>query len=231
MNHLGLFAKYWQPGQVKTRLAAGIGPQKASRIYYVFLRHLLARLGGCGEVRTIGYCPANKKDEFAQLTRPGLWGLVPQHGDDLGERMRNFFAWALRNTDVDSSEKTNVVLIGSDTPHLTPAHIDRAFHLLEESQIVLGPSSDGGYYLIGMADTCFPVFNEVNWSTPKVMEQTLTHLRRINVSWELLPVMTDIDELVDLDELKTFLESNSSQQNMRLLEAINAVDYQAEPND
>ena len=74
MNHLGLFAKYWQPGQVKTRLAARIGSKKASQIYYAFLSHLLARLGECGDVRTIAFFPEDKQDEFVQLSPNGLWG-------------------------------------------------------------------------------------------------------------------------------------------------------------
>ena len=231
MNHLGLFAKYWQPGQVKTRLAAGIGPQQASQIYYAFLCHLLEVLGGCGNVRTVSYCPDDKKDEFAHLTRQGSWGLVPQHGDDLGKRMGHFFAWALQRNNIHHSEKIKVVLIGSDTPHLTPVRVEQAFEALEQSPIVLGPSSDGGYYLIGMTDKCFPVFDEVNWSTSKVLEQTMAHLEKTRVAWKLLPEMIDIDDLDDLNELIKILESNLSPQNLRLLKAINAVNYQAQPNE
>ena len=231
LNHLGLFAKYWQPGQVKTRLGARIGPLKASQIYYAFLSHLLARLGKCGDVRTIAFFPEGKKDELARLSHSGLWGYVSQQGDDLGERMSHFFRWALRGTDRDRSERMKVVLIGSDTPHLTQSRIEQAFHALDESEIVLGPSSDGGYYLIGMADTCMPVFEGVNWSTPQVLTQTLGRLERLDVSWELLPEMTDIDELEDLDELTTSLASNPGDQNTQLLNAINAVNYQAETNE
>ena len=231
MNHLGLFAKYWQPGQVKTRLAARIGPRQASGIYYAFLSHSLVQLGKCGDERTIAYDPVNREFEFARLTHNGVWGRVPQHGRDLGERMSHFFEWAFGVADLKSAERTKVVLIGSDTPQLAPLRIEQAFTALDDSQIVLGPSSDGGYYLIGMADRCWPVFENVNWSTPQVMDQTLHCIKQLGTSWKLLPVMTDVDELDDLEELTKFLKSNPNDSNKKLLKAINAVDLQAEKND
>ena len=156
---------------------------------------------------------------------------VSQQGGNLGERMSHFFQWALHGADRVPAERTKVVLVGSDTPHLTQARIEQAFNVLEKSEVVLGPSSDGGYYLIGMADTCQPVFEGVDWSTPHVLKQTLSRLKQLEVSWELLPEMTDIDELEDLDELTRCLESDPSDQNTQLQNAINAVNYQAEINE
>ncbi len=138
MSHLGLFAKFWQPGQVKTRLASRLGKHKASQLYYAFLSHLLVRLGDCGDVRTIAYAPPDQKHEFARLTQDGLWGLVSQQGDDLGERMQHFFEWAMGGATSGRSERTKVVLIGSDTPQLDPSHVEQAFRALEDSEHRVG---------------------------------------------------------------------------------------------
>lgn len=231
MNHLGLFAKYWQPGKVKTRLAAQMGHSKAGQVYRAFLNHMLARLGECGDVRTIAYSPPEKKNEFVRLTSNANWGLVSQRGDDLGERMSNFFLWALDGAIAGRATRTRVVLIGSDTPQLSPARIEQAFAALDKAEIVLGPSSDGGYYLIGMANKYWPVFEDVNWSTSLVLKQTLGRLEQLRVDCELLPEMTDIDEPDDLEHLTKFLESNPSERNAQLLDAINAIDQQAKTNE
>ncbi len=82
-----------------------------------------------------------------------------------------------------------------------------------------------------MANRCLPVFEGVNWSTPQVWKQTLARLEKQNVAWERLPEMNDVDELEDLEKLTTFLESNPSEPNMQLLEAINVIYHRAEINE
>jgi glycosyltransferase A (GT-A) superfamily protein (DUF2064 family) len=81
-----------------------------------------------------------------------------------------------------------------------------------------------------MANTCLPVFDGVKWSTPQVLQQTLDRLKQLGVAWTLLPEMTDIDKLEDLEELIHFLKSNPGIQNTQLLDAINAVEAQAWTN-
>ena len=234
MNHLGLFAKYWEPGKVKTRLAATIGPDAACRVYRCFLSHLGSALADVADVRTVGFSPADKQVEFEALMGEA-WNLVPQSPGDLGVRMRHFFDSAhqanalLRSQLEPASPRSKVILIGSDTPNLSSDRIQNAFELLGEQQVVLGPCSDGGYYLIGMAEQTFELFENVDWSTERVLEQTMNKLAEQGIEFSLLPQMTDVDQESDLVELICQLrdgQSRLSQNDVSLLAAIDDLNLE-----
>ena len=150
LNHLGLFAKYWEPGKVKTRLAAGIGPQAACRVYRCFLEHLVHGFAQFADVRTIGFSPDDKNDEFQKLAGSD-WNLIPQSPGDLGIRMHRFFEAAFKvnkNLTIEAATeptRSKVILIGSDTPHLPLTLVESAFEILDRNQVVLGPCTDGGF--------------------------------------------------------------------------------------
>ena len=228
MNHLGLFAKYWEPGKVKTRLARDLGPLCASKIYLTFLRHLLAGMSEFGDVRTVGYSPPDKRDQFA-IEVGSAWGLTPQFDGDLGARMETFFVWAHQeNRLVAAGEQSSVVLIGSDTPHLPAALIGQAFAWLQEKAVVLGPSTDGGYFLIGMSERSYPIFENVAWSTESVLDQTIAHLDQQGLDYELLEPMTDIDHLEDLTCLSERLKNEPQKfapRDQELLVAIEKIAF------
>ena len=211
MNHLGIFAKYWEPGKVKTRLARSLGKIRASQIYFTFFKHLLLRLSEAGEVRTVGFAPAEKHRAFAEEVGEA-WGLTPQSDGQLGARMRDFFEWAHRENrqSTRDSERSNVILIGSDTPHLPGELIQRAFELLEEYPVVLGPSTDGGYYLLGMSESCYPIFDGINWSTDQVLSQTVMQLKKQGLRYALLEPLTDVDEYQHLKKLIERLREQSN---------------------
>ena len=201
MNELGLFAKFWQPGRVKTRLAADLSEKASCRLYQHFLSHLINQLGQAGDCRTIVYSPADRKPEF-QKAAGTRWQTTPQVDSDLGQRMRAFFELSLRRaadpaTSGDSSTRKTVV-IGSDCPQLTARNIQQAFDRLDQEPVVLGPTDDGGYYLIGMRDECFGLFEDIEWSTERVLTQTRERLKSLNVGWTELDQKSDIDTLKDL---------------------------------
>src|SRR5690606_6809573 len=102
---------------------------------------------------------------FSELAQPH-WQVVPQADGDLGERMRRFFEAAF----IAGAQR--VVLIGSDSPTLPRERLDEAFRKLSTCDVVLGPSDDGGYYLIGCARPIDAIFKDISWSTPQVFEQT-----------------------------------------------------------
>lgn len=203
-----MFAKFWEPGKVKTRLAADVGEKVACEIYKSFLSHLICRCAKTANKRTVVFSPVERQLEFGQLTHDGIWDLAAQSGDGLGTRMRKFFEWAF---EVSTLTPKNVILIGSDTPHLAPQTIENAFSLLADNDVVLGPCTDGGYYLVGMALKTQPIFDEVDWSTSRVLEQTLSQINKANLTCSLLEPMTDVDELKDLEELIACLESAGDQ--------------------
>lgn len=201
MNELGLFAKFWQPGRVKTRLAADLDENASCSLYQHFLSHLINQLGQAGDCRTIVYSPADRTPEF-QLAAGNCWQTTPQAEGDLGQRMRTFFELSL-NRPADSSNSGNsstrkTVVIGSDCPQLTASNIQQAFDQLDREPVVLGPTDDGGYYLIGMRDECFGVFEDIEWSTERVLSQTRERLESLGIGWTELDQKSDIDTLKDL---------------------------------
>jgi rSAM/selenodomain-associated transferase 1 len=213
MNLLALFAKHWQPGTVKTRLAARWGPTRASEVYLAFLRHMLARFAAVGDERWLVFSPAESQAAFRPLPGSG-WRLVPQATGDLGQRMAVLFNQAfVRGADP-------VVLIGSDSPTLPVAHIEQAFELLQDVPVVLGPAADGGYYLIGAAGRAPPVFTGIEWSTPRVWEQTIAHLQAAGLSYACLPPWHDVDTPADLDLLRHELSRATSAEDLALRAAI-----------
>ncbi|MFV1965415.1 MAG: TIGR04282 family arsenosugar biosynthesis glycosyltransferase [Pirellulaceae bacterium] len=203
MQHLGIFAKYWEPGTVKTRLAAAIGRNRASNLYRSFLECLIERFARSGERRELCYWPKTRHEEFAELA-PGDWMLRPQSDGDLGMRMHLFFTEAFREGN------QRVVLIGSDSPTLPVELVHEAFERLNHHDVVLGPSEDGGYYLVGSSLRPPPIFGRIDWSTPSVWEQTVGQLQAKGCSYAQLPRWYDVDELKDLERLRLELEHLAS---------------------
>jgi rSAM/selenodomain-associated transferase 1 len=190
-----MFAKYWQPDSVKTRLAGGIGAANAARVYHAFVVALASRFETVADRRLLCFAPPERLLEFSALAEPH-WTAVPQATGNLGERMSAFFREAFR------SGANRVVLIGSDSPTLPTANVARAFELLSEHDVVLGPTPDGGYYLIGARTAAPTIFEDVAWSTPHVFRQTIERLRAADLTYEQLPTWYDVDELADLIRLR-----------------------------
>jgi rSAM/selenodomain-associated transferase 1 len=199
---LGLFAKYWEPGAVKTRLAASIGPEAASRLYRTFLETLLARFATVADRRIVVFTPDDRQPGFAALV-PLAWELWPQGTGDLGQRMRGFLQ-AARN-----QAARRIVLIGSDSPDLPGEYLELAFRHLQTHRVVVGPSVDGGYYLIGVSGTIPDVFSEIPWSTPDVFRQTERRLQELGLPYAVLPRWYDVDELQDLRRMSLALQQAS----------------------
>ncbi|MFQ5733715.1 MAG: TIGR04282 family arsenosugar biosynthesis glycosyltransferase [Planctomycetaceae bacterium] len=197
MNTLGIFAKHPQPGRVKTRLAAGLGDQRAAELYAAFVGDLIDRFGAAADRRILAYAP--HEPEAAAYFRGlcgGRFALWPQPSGDLGGRMRAFFA------DAFEGGAERVVLIGSDSPTLPVRYVQQAFDDLAVADCVLGPATDGGYYLIAMRRIIPAAFNDVEWSGPRVLEQTVQRLRETGDSLRMLPVWYDVDSPADLKFLR-----------------------------
>jgi len=198
---LGLFAKYWEPGQVKTRLAASLGAERAAEVYRHFLVTLLGRLADCRAEKCLAYTPASRVGEFREIAPEG-WQLELQAEGDLGERMEAFFASRF------AAGFERVVLVGSDSPQLPLAAIQQAFEQLHESQVVLGPTEDGGYWLVGAAGGTPDIFRGIPWSTPQVWEATSRALQTANLRHSTLRVCYDVDNGDDLQRLLDELQAS-----------------------
>ena len=212
---LGMFAKYWEPGKVKTRLAAGLGAERAAEVYRHFLKALLERLTEIDTDRFLEYTPAERTDEFQSIAS-NSWQLEPQAEGNLGVRMETFFADKFRNG------YERVVLVGSDSPQLPQEAIRQAFDLLKETQVVLGPTEDGGYWLVG-ASGCVPkIFHDIPWSTPQVWDATIAALNAAGHSHSTVEVCYDVDNGDDLQRLISDLQDSIGQDSHldRLLERL-----------
>ena len=221
MNQLGLFAKFWQPGAVKTRLAASVGTEAACKLYRAFVFHLLSRHRDCGDTRTVVFSPCEKESEFRKAI-PDSWNLTPQSSGDLGERMKAFFEsqFELKQNipGRDDQEPDKILIIGADCPRLENSRIEESFALLDRVSVVLGPCNDGGYYLLAVRDKCPNIFSGIPWSTSSVFERTIQQLEQQGINYHTLDPLTDVDELENLFDLQSDLESLQVRQNLDQLD-------------
>jgi len=191
-----VFVRAPRAGRVKTRLAQAVGGEVALDLYRCFVEDLLAATGGGAYATVVCYHPPQERAALAFWLekRFPLW---PQSGADLGERMSAAFDHAF------AAGYHAALLIGSDLPDLPPAHIDEAFDRLRQHEAVIGPCHDGGFYLVGLrADSRrMGIFNEIAWSTPSVLAQTLARMNAAGMTPHMLPFWQDIDVRQDLERL------------------------------
>ncbi len=189
-----IFAKEPVPGQVKTRLSPPLRPEEACRLYRCFLEDILEGTAQIpGMELALAYAPSGAGDFFRHLA-PAAAHLVPQEGQDLGERQARAFAWGF------AGGFETVLLRGSDSPDLPGAFLLEARETLAagRAEVVLGPSLDGGYYLIGLQALYPELFEGLSWSTGTVLADTLSRARGLSLRVHLLPYWQDIDTCDDL---------------------------------
>jgi uncharacterized protein len=188
-NLLIIFVKTPVKGRVKTRLARTIGDENALNVYRRLIDHTCF-VAGKAEADTEIWCsdPGGAQFEWGV---PGAEVKVQILGS-LGEKMNYSFKEAF-----DNGYK-RVVIIGSDCYEITSGHINDAFQYLEKSDVVIGPSVDGGYYLLGMNSWYPNLFKNISWSTTVVYQQTLLRVSEEEYSILLLETLNDIDTIEDL---------------------------------
>ncbi len=188
-----IFAKEPVPGQVKTRLTPPLSAGAACRLYQAFLEDILEETGRISSVSpALAFAPAGAAKFFRDLA-PGV-PQFPQEGRDLGARMARAFAWGA------AAGYRNLLIRGSDTPDLPGAVILRAREILAAgvAQVVLGPSPDGGYYLVGLRDLHPELFAGISWSSRGVLAETIRRARELSLKVQLLAGWRDIDDYADL---------------------------------
>jgi hypothetical protein len=190
---LGIFAKAPVAGTVKTRMAADTSPRSSSwaaEVYEACLLDVLDRVQALAVHRVLVYEPLNAAEWFAQAGQ-NRFTLVAQEGETLGDRLNHFFAEQFR------CGARAVVALGADSPSLPVEFIAQAYAELARADVVLGPCTDGGYYLIGMRRLVPELFASITWSTPQVLEQTIRQIQHLPVTLALLPPWYDVDTLAD----------------------------------
>lgn len=204
---LGLFAKYWEPGHVKTRLAASVGQQIAAEVYRTFVQHLIRFAGFPDEPHIhpeIVYSPPGAETAFREIARqfggePG-WSFHPQGSGDLGERMHRFFERTFQQG------YSRGMILGTDSPTMPLKFVNQAYHLLRLHDVVLGPTEDGGYYLVAARNRVPEIFADISWSTNLVWKQTVAKLQQHHVNFAVLPTWYDVDRGEDLTRLRNEID-------------------------
>ncbi len=188
-----VFVKAPVPGQVKTRLGQRIGMQPAADLYRCFGQDLLITLDQLRADVIIFYAPAHAERSIREWLGASRH-YRPQSDGDLGRRMSAAFQYGFE------AGYERCLIVGSDSPDLPVNYLETTFTALKQGQVVLGASSDGGYYTLGFTPQTFcpGVFIDMPWSTPQVYGKTLNSLHRASRAVHLLPEWFDIDTLDDL---------------------------------
>lgn len=193
-----IFAKEPAAGQVKTRLCPALTPEAAARLYGQFLDDVVEEMARLPQMDiALAYTPASALPFFQARAAPDIH-LVAQAEADLGERLRQAFVWGF-------AEGAQTVLIrNSDSPDLPGRLATEAREVLErgQAQVVLGPCPDGGYYLVGLQSPQPQLFQDITWSGPTVLAETLARAESLGLTVHLLPPWPDIDTC---DDLQAFL--------------------------
>jgi hypothetical protein len=189
-----IFAKYPEPGKVKTRLAAAVGAELAAQLYGEFIQitfSLAKKIHAAA--RFVTFTPAEKEQNLREhFPEPFQW-FAQIDSADLGVRIHQ----AIRH--VQQAGYSHVLTIGTDSPSLPAEYLDHAATALENHDLVLGPATDGGYYLIGLKSAPpRELFAGIDWSTERVLRQTLQRAEQLRMSVHLLPSWYDVDDLATL---------------------------------
>lgn len=194
-----LFTRYPLAGRAKTRLIPVLGARGAAQLQRSMTElvagHALRLADSRGVLPIVYYCGGSHEQMVAWLG-PGF-EYRQQSSGDIGQRMAQAFL------DNFTDKVSTIVVVGSDIPSLTDRLLIEAFQALEGREVVLGPTVDGGYYLIGMHRRVLdrllpPVFADINWSTATVFTETVAILDSLKVSLATLPTLRDIDRPEDL---------------------------------
>jgi rSAM/selenodomain-associated transferase 1 len=205
---LAVMTKAPRAGQVKTRLVPPLTPEEAAQLNVCFLRDTAAAIAkACGTTaRGVGvYTPVGAEGAYIDIL-PSDFELLPQRGNGFGERL------AFATADLFQCGFGSVCLIDSDSPTVSADVYADAVEILSKAgdRVVLGPSDDGGYYLIGLKQTRRELFERIDWSTERVLDQTKTRARELNLDVSVLRTGYDVDDAATLRRLCDELLSKSS---------------------
>jgi hypothetical protein len=184
-----VFLKAPREGLVKTRLAREIGAAAVCEAYRILVETLLQQIASLRDVE-LRFTPDDAEAEIRSWLRPG-WQAQPQGDGHLGKRLQTAFAKGFQ------AGATRVAIIGSDCPDVTAEDIRQAWDGLSAHEVVLGPASDGGYWLIGLNRLQPALFEAIPWSSENVLAETLRRAQQAGLRVRLLRVLSDIDTEAD----------------------------------
>ena len=189
-KRLIIFVKNPIEGEVKTRLASSLGEKKALDVYHKLLKITAGAVEDVNAERLVSYSGyIEESDDFDEQR----FEKTIQKKGNLGEKMKDAFKSSFENG------FNRIVLIGSDCPEISKSLIEEAFNKLNKTDSVIGPSDDGGYYLIGLSRFIPEIFDNVEWSTSSVFSSTIKTLDDVGATYHQLKKLNDIDTESDLN--------------------------------
>ncbi len=201
-DRLIVFTRYPQPGQAKTRLIPALGAEGAANFQRQMTEHTLRQvqiLQSAGISVEIWFASTQSDSQSNGIDRSlmqdwlsSTWVYQAQQGEDLGERLIHAIQAAF------DAGMQRVVTIGTDCPDLDAARMQQAFEQLQQADVVLGPATDGGYYLIGLKQPIPQLFTGITWGSASVLQQTIAITEQLGLTVALLDALTDIDRPEDL---------------------------------
>ncbi|MDH3974811.1 MAG: TIGR04282 family arsenosugar biosynthesis glycosyltransferase [Deltaproteobacteria bacterium] len=200
MHSIILFAKAPVPGKVKTRLTTNLSPHQSAALHESFVIDTLMEMSVIKDADTFLAChPTSEDPFFLSLEKRFHLNRFEQRGQNLGERMKNAFHH------LKSQGYDKIVIIGSDSPTLSGSIVEEAFESLEKHDLVLGPSLDGGYYLIAISGEVPEIFNGIQWGGDTVFEDTFNKAKSLGLDMHILPFWYDVDTIKELRFLSIHL--------------------------
>lgn len=200
-NAVICFTRVPRPGVTKTRLLPVLRPEQCAGLHWAFLKDLAAVYSQLDVHLFVAYVPDPNWEQLKSVFPSA--GYIPQKGADLGEKMYR----AIRK--VLELGYESVVLTGADLPMMTAEHLQSGFAVLEEKDIAIGPTSDGGYYLIGMKKACRDVFRVEGYGGASVFENTVTAAKDAGLTVGLAAGCDDVDTPEDLWNLAKTADPSS----------------------
>lgn len=194
MNNLIIFTRYPEPGKTKTRLIPLLGENGAALLHFEMIKYSLLQVQKLRQTMAVEleiHFAGGSEQLMQNCLGKGIT-YRQQQGQDLGERMRRAFQTCF------AANMRSVVLIGTDCPDINQTILEEAFMALQDHDLVLGPATDGGYYLIGLNYLVPELFKGVPWGSSQVLEQTKTIAQAMGLKVSYLKYLSDIDRPEDL---------------------------------
>ncbi len=199
-----VFTRFPLAGQAKTRLIPALGAEGAAELQRRMSEYIFSQcceLTAIRPVRIEVFCDGGTDNDIVRWLPDGM-AYQRQHSGDLGQRIEHAFNYGF------SAKMERIIVVGADCPFLTPAIMEEGFKCLRKTDIVLGPTHDGGFYLIGLTRHEISLWGNVEWGTQHVLRQTLKNAGKLALSHSLLTTLADIDRPADLVSYNLFLGQN-----------------------
>jgi rSAM/selenodomain-associated transferase 1 len=210
MDALVIFAKYPEPGKVKKKIGQVIGMENSARLCAAFIKDLITKNSDTDYDVYLSFIGKENKTAYRSMYPNAI--LYLQRGYDLGENMYCTFEDLL-------DDYNKVIIISSDVPNLSSEIIVKAFNALDEYDAAIGPSTDGGYYLLGLKKPA-KIFDSLLWGTQTLLDEQLKRINEKHLTYVLMDTKLDVDTIEELREIKSCLKQEDAPETYKIIHEL-----------